>query len=531
MPSTLEQLSPTRVKLTIDMPFAELQPAIDESYKEISKQVNIPGFRKGKVPPRLIDQRFGRGVVLQEAINQVLPQAYGQAVTEHELRPLGQPEIDIAELNDGQNVVFTAEVDVRPEFDLPDLSKVKVDVTNAEVTDEQVNERVELLRERFGTLTDVDRAAAEGDVVTLNLTASQDGQVLDEAEANDVQYKVGAGGMVDGLDEALVGMKADETKTFTSTLVGGPHRDETAEIEVTVTKVQNQELPEVDDEFAQLVSEFDTADEMLADLRSNLERMARIDQANQAREHVLKAVVDATEFELPEALVAGEQTARRENIENQLNRAGLTLEQYLADSEDEPDTAEEFWNDIDTRVVEGLRSQIILDKYAEDNELEVSQQELTELIFAKAQQNGSTPEQEIQHMMEHDHVAEWMGEVRRGKALGELVSAATVSDADGNVIDLRRLNSDGTLAEPTEDEAAEESAKPKAKKTPAKPKKAAEPKADADQAKADDEKPAAKPLARKAKAESAESADEKPALKRASKTKSADSAASAKSAE
>ncbi len=277
--------------------------------------------------------------------------------------------------------------------------------------------------------------------------------VLEEAEASEVSYKIGAGGFIDGLDEAVVGLKAGEKATFTSALVGGPNRGEDAEIEVEVVKVQSQELPEVDDEFAQLVSEFDTAEEMLADLRDNLERLARIDQANKAREAVLAKLVEETEFELPKSLIFVEQGNRRESIEQQLSSAGLTVEQYLDEAEDEEaQTPEEFWADIDERVVEGLRSQIILDKYAEDADLQVDQSELTELIFAKAQQNGTTPEQELQHMMEHDHAAEWMSEVRRGKALGELVAAAKVIDTDGNEVVLALLNNDGTLADPADDE-------------------------------------------------------------------------------
>lgn len=520
MPSTLEKLSPTRVKLTIDMPFDDLKPAIDAAYTEIANQVNIPGFRKGKVPARLIDQRFGRGLVLQEAINSVLPDSYGQAVAEHDLRPLGQPEIDITELNDGTNVIFTAEVDVRPEFEIADVSKISVEVPAVEVSDDDVNERVELLRERFATLTEVDRAAETGDVVVINLTASQDDEVLADAEATDVQYKVGQGGMIDGLDEALVGMKAGDQKTISTTLVGGPNRDEQADVTVEVTKVNSQELPEIDDEFAQLVSEFDTSDEMLADLRDNLERMSRIDQANQAREQVLKALVEATEFELPETLITAEQEARRESIIQQLAQTGLTVEQYLAEADDEEaESVDDFWAGIDARVVEGLRSQLILDKYAEGSEVEVTQQELTELIFAKAQQNGTSPEQELQHMMEHDHAAEWMGEVRRGKALGELVAAAKIIDAEGNEIDLSRLNNDGTVSEPADDEADE---------APAAAEEAADQTAETEQAPAEEAKPAAKKrTSKKAEAadEQAPAEDEKPApKKRTTKKAEADKA-------
>jgi len=520
VPSTLEQLSPTRVKLTIDLPFEDLQPAIDAAYTDIAQQVNIPGFRKGKVPARLIDQRFGRGLVLQEAINSILPEAYGEAVQTHDLRPLGQPDIDISELNDGTNVLFTAEVDVRPDFEIADIAGVEVEVPVAAVSDEDVNERVELLRERFATLTEVDRPAETGDVVVLNLTASQDGKVLPEAEASEVSYKIGSGGFVDGLDEAVVGLSAGDKATFTSTLVGGPNRGEEAEIEVEIVKVQSQDLPDVDDEFAQLVSEFDTAEEMLADLRDNLERLARIDQANKARESVLAKLIEATEFELPEALITAEQESRRQSIEQQLSAAGLTIEQYLDEAEDEDaQTPEEFWADINNRVVEGLRSQIILDKYAEDAELQVGQSELTELIFAKAQQNGTSPEQELQHMMEHDHAAEWMGEVRRGKALGELVAAAKIIDAEGNEIDLSRLNNDGTVSESADDEADE---------APAAAEEAADQTAETEQAPAEEAKPAAKKrTSKKAEAadEQAPAEDEKPApKKRTTKKAEADKA-------
>ncbi len=509
MPSTLEKLSPTRVKLTIDMPFAEIEPAITKAYRDIANQVSIPGFRKGKVPPRLIDQRFGRGAVLQEAINAVLPNAYGKEIAENKLAPLSQPEIDIVELNDGENVVFTAEVDVRPDFDVVDPASISVEVPVAKVEDSDVDERVEMLRERFATLTDVDRKAAEGDIVVINLTGRQDGKVLDDAEAKDVSYKVGSGNMIDGIDDAVTGLKAGENATFTSTLMGGKFRGQKADIEVEVIKVQQQELPDVDDEFAQMVSQFDTVDEMRADLRESLERMARLDQARAAREKILEKLVESTEFELPEGFVDREVEARRNSINQQLANAGLTLEQYLEDAEDEKATTpEEFWETVTLSTEQGLRSSIILDKIAEDNEFEITQEDLTQLIFARAQNNGTSPEQEMQHMMEHGHTAEWMGEVRRGKALEKLVGEAQVSDADGNAVDLKHLNGDGTIREESPVEQFAEvgekvedlTEKPKAKKTAKKAtssKKSAEKKAE--------EKPAKKPATKKAaKADSAE---------------------------
>lgn len=438
MPSTVEQLSPTRVKLTIEVPFSDLKPHLDKTYQEIAQQVNIPGFRKGKVPPTVIDQRFGRGVVLQEAINDALPQAYQGAVTEHELAPLGQPEIDVTKLEDNDVVEFTAEVDVRPDFDLPDFSELTVTVETLAEVEAELDTDIDTLRERFATITEVDRAAQEGDQVTIDLAARKDGEEIPEGNATDVTYVIGGSNqMIDGLDEAVQGLKAGEDVTFTSTLVGGPNRGEEAEIEVTVKKVAERELPEVDDEFAQLVSEFDTVEEMREDLRNASEQRARQVQVADARDKVLEAALDAVEFDVPESLLKNELEARRQQIERQLTAAGLTLEQYLEDSEDEEaETAEEFWATIDERSEQALRAQILLDAYADKNKVDVSQQELTELIFRKAQENRSTPQDEINHMMEHNHMGEWMQEIRRGKSLAAICAAAVVTDEAGESVEM-----------------------------------------------------------------------------------------------
>lgn len=453
MPSTLEQLSPNRVKLTIEMPFSELKPALDKAYQEIGGQVTVPGFRKGKVPARVIDQRFGRGAVLEQAINSALPEAYAAAVEEHKLVPLGQPDVDVTKLEDGEVVEFTAEVDVRPEFDMPDFSKIKAEVPVMEVAETELEERLTTLRTRFATTKEVDRAAAEGDVVTLDLSGKQNGEVLEEASATGVTYKLGSGGMLEGLDEAATGLKAGESTTFTSTLVGGAHKDEEAEIELTVTKVAEQELPELDDEFAQMVSQFDTVEEMKADLSDAIVRQARLRQATEARDKVLEAVLAETDFELPEGVVAADFEARQQQINTQLAQAGLTLERYLAESDEESETADEFWETIKKRSLDALRAQVVLDKLADEDEIGVGQEELTELIFAKAAQSGSSPEQEMQHMMEHNHTQEWMLEVRRNKALTKMVNAATIVDTNGEAVNLSLLQQDGSLAGEQDDTA------------------------------------------------------------------------------
>lgn len=438
MPSTFEQLNPTRAKLTIEIPFAELQPYLDKTYQEVAQQVSIPGFRKGKVPPAVIDQRFGRGVVLQESINEALPQAYQAAIQEHNVKALGQPEIDVTKLEDNEIVEFTAEVDVRPEFDLPDFSQLTATVDNAQETSELVDKDIETLRERFVTLTEVERKSAAGDQVTLQLKATQDGTEIAEGSANDVTYIIGGGEqMLDGLDEAVTGVNPGDIVRFSSTLVGGPHRGEQADIEVTVTKVSARELPEVDDEFAQLVSEFDTVEEMREDLAKASEMRVRQEQIADGRDKVLEAALEQLSFDVPEALLKSELEARRQQVERQLTQAGLTVEQYLADSEEEEaETPDEFWGQIDERSEQAIRAQILLDTYADKEELAVSQQELTELIFQKAQQNGTSPQDEINHMMEHNHMGAWMQEIRRAKALARICASATVVDQDGNVIEM-----------------------------------------------------------------------------------------------
>lgn len=436
MPSTVEQLSPSRVKLTVEIPFSDLKPHLDKAYREIAQQVTIPGFRKGKVPAMVIDQRFGRGTVLQEAINAALPSAYETAITEAAIVPLGNPDVEVTKLEDGDLVEFTAEVDVRPDFVVPDAKGVSVTVDPLPDTDTEVAERIEVLRSRFATTTEVDRPAAEGDVVTIDLLGTRDGEPLQDATAEGVSYRIGQGGMIDGLDEAVTGLSAGESADFTSTLVGGPLEGEPADITVTVTKVSVQELPEVDDEFVSMVSEFDTVDEMKTDLTTSVAQLAKLEQAAKGRDKVLEALVEATELELPERLLAGEIDARKEQINEQLKRAGLTLDRYLEQADEEAKTPEEFWAELESSTEKALKAQLVLDKVADDSQVSVEQTDLSELLVRKATQSGTSPEQEAQHMMEHNHIGEWMQEIRRNKALALIVSEATVTDTAGNAVDV-----------------------------------------------------------------------------------------------
>jgi trigger factor len=459
--SAAETLNPTRVKLTIEVPFEELKPSLDQAYKKIGSQIQVPGFRRGKIPAAIIDQRVGRGAVLDEAVNSALPGLYMQALQENDLNPLSQPEIDVTKFDDGQMLEFTAELDVVPEIEVPSYDGLEVTVDDATVSDDDVEEQVEALRARFGTLTDVERAAAAGDFVTIDLAASQDGAAIEEAQATGLSYQVGAETMLEGLDEALVGMTAGDVKTFTTQLVGGELAGQDVEVEVRVSAVKEQELPDLDDEFAQTASEFDTVEELKQDLVERLTRGKRIEQANAARDAVLEKLLEQVEIALPDGVVAEERTARREQIDQQLAYAGMSFQAYL-DSEEQ--TEEEFTADLERRVRDSLAARFLLDRIAEAQELGVDEQELTQHIVRRAQQSGQDPNEYIRHAMEHNHVPELVGEVRRGKALAQIVEAAVVTDESGKVVDLKSLQPDGSLldpdAVPAADETAEESSLP-----------------------------------------------------------------------
>lgn len=447
MPSTVEQLNPTRVKITVEVPFADLKPNMDKAYREIAKQVNIPGFRQGKVPPAVIDQRVGRGAIIQEALNDAIPELYMQAVTENSLTPLAQPDVEVTKLEDGDLVEFTAEVDVRPEFEVPDFTGLSVTVDDLEVNDEMVDEQLETLRSRFGSVQPVERPAQDGDLLVIDLAARKDGEDLEDATASELSYEVGSGQMLEGLDEAVIGLSAGESAKFTSKLVGGPLKDEEAEIEVTVSKVQEQDLPEADDEFAQTASEFDTIDELRDDLRNRLTQMARLDQASKARDAVLEDLISKIDIAVPENILSGEIDARRQQIDMQLAQAQLTLEQYLADAEEDQD-ADAFWAEVETRSADALKAQMVLDQVADDQQVGVDQNDLTQHVIRKAQQQNSSPDEVAKHMVEHDHVNEYMTEIRRGKALALIVESASVSDESGKAVDLANLLPDGSLGDP-----------------------------------------------------------------------------------
>ncbi|MFF4606360.1 trigger factor [Streptomyces sp. NPDC001339] len=434
MKSAVETLNPTRVRLTVEVPFEELKPSLDAAYKKINQQVTVPGFRKGKIPARVIDQRFGRGAVLEEAVNDALPKFYTEAVNEGELNVLGQPEVDITELKDNELLAFTAEVDIRPALEIPDYSGIEVEVDTVEVSDEDIDKSVEQLRERFASTSPVERAAQDGDVVTIDLEAKVEGEVLEDGVAQDVSYTIGSGELLDGIDDAVKGLEAGGSATFTSELKGGSAQGKEAEVTVKVTEVKVRELPELDDDFAQLASEFDTLEELRADSRTRLERMKKFDQATQAQEKVLDELLKLVEVPMPEKLLADEIQTRKHNLQHhQLGQMGLDLAKYL---EIQGKTEEEFDAETKEQAEKGIKTQFILDELVNKEKLNVSQEELTEHLMRRAQSSGMSPDQFAQAVVEGGQVPMLVGEVARGKALAVVVEAATVKDASGEVVDM-----------------------------------------------------------------------------------------------
>ncbi|MDO0933134.1 trigger factor [Streptomyces sp. DG2A-72] len=434
MKSAVETLNPTRVRLTVEVPFEELKDSLDAAYKKINQQVTVKGFRKGKIPARIIDQRFGRGAVLEEAVNDALPKFYTEAVNEAEIDVLGQPEVDITELKDGETLNFTAEVDIRPTLEIPDFSGIEVEVDAVEVTDDDIAQSVEQLRERFASTSPVERAAEDGDVVTLDLEAKVEGEVLEDGVASGVSYTIGSGELLDGIDDAVKGLEAGGEATFTSELKGGSAAGKEAEVTVKVSQVAARELPELDDDFAQLASEFDTLDELKADSRKRLENMKQYDQATQAQERVLEKLLELVEVPVPEKLLEDEINTRKHNLEHhQLGQMGLDLPKYL---EIQGKTEEEFETETREAAVKGIKTQFVLDELVKQEKLNVNQEELTEHLMRRAASSGMSPDQFAQAVVEGGQVPLLVGEVARGKALAVVVEKATVKDTNGEIIDL-----------------------------------------------------------------------------------------------
>ena len=418
MKTTVDKLSPTRVKLSLSVTPEELRPSIEHAYSHLAESMNIPGFRKGKVPPPIIDQRVGRGEVLNHAVSDCLDKFYRQAIDEQKIRPLGRPEADVTELPNvtdfSGELKITVEVDVRPDFEIPALDGLTLTVDAVQVSDEEVEAELQALLTRFGTLITVDRPATTGDFAQLDLVASIGGNEVDTANA--ISYEIGSGDLIDGIDEALDSLSAGETTTFESKLLGGDNEGESAEITVKLLAVKERELPEADDDFAQIASQFDTIAELKDDIREQVSRSKVFGQGTQARDQVVDKLLESVEIPVPEQLVLDEVRRHLEN-ENRL--------------EDDEHRAEVTQSSEKT-----FRSQILLDSIAEAEEVKVSQDELTQYLVQGAAQYNMEPGEFIKVLDSNGQIPGMIGEVARGKALAIVLSKAQVVDTDGKKVDM-----------------------------------------------------------------------------------------------
>ena len=434
MKTDVEELSPTRVRLSVEVPFDELKPSLDKAYREVGRQVRIPGFRPGRVPPPVIDRRVGRDVVLSQAVNDAIPDLYAKAVADGDVYALGQPEVEITSLDDGKELTFTVEVDIRPKFDLPDLSSLAVTVDDTLVSPDEVAERLAMLQDRFASLKGVQRPVEENDHVSIDLSASVDGEPVEDAQASGLSYPVGSESLLDGLDQALIGMSAGESATFRSELAGGEFAGREADVTVTVHSVKAKEVPGLDDDFAQMASEFDTLGELRADTRTQLERDKAMRQVMQARDLALDSLLNTVDVPLPESVVQDEAKHNRDSILNQLSRAGATLDGYL---EMTNQTEEQFEADINQRARRAVKVSLVLDQVARTDELGVDQAELSAYVTRQAEQMGVAPDQLAKQLAESGQLSFAAAEVLRGKAMNLIAERVKVTDKSGHEVDIK----------------------------------------------------------------------------------------------
>lgn len=418
MKTTVERLAPTRVKLTIEVTPEEFKPSLDHAYEHIAEQVNIPGFRKGKIPPAILDQRVGRPAILAHAINDGLDSIYRQAIEQEKLRPLGAPKADVQQSPDEKSfagdLVVAIEVEVRPEIKLPVIRGLKVTVDAIKVEDAEIDAEVDRLRSRFGKLNTVDRPAANGDFTSIDLVATLDGEQIDQAQ--NISYEIGSDSLLDGIDEALITLTAGETTTFKSKLVGGEKAGEEAEITVTLNAVKERELPEIDDEWAKLASEFDTVSELRVGLANEIKRSKSYTQGLQARELLTEKLLELVDVPVSEELV-------EQDVLRHLEGEGKTI--------DDPHAVE-----VREESTKSFQVQMLLDSIAEAEEVRVNENELLQYLIQASQSYGMQPNEFVKLVDEQGQIPSFVAEVARRKALSIVLEAAQITDSDGNPVDL-----------------------------------------------------------------------------------------------
>jgi trigger factor len=416
--SSVTKINETRVKIDIEITFEELAPYFADAYKAIGASITIPGFRKGHVPQAMIEKRVGRAAVIDEAVNAALPTFYTEAAKENKIKVIGRPKVDIKELVDGEKLSFEVEVDVRPDLTLPNFSEITLEVDDVAVGDTEIAEQVDALRARFGTLSTVEKPVETGLFVTIDLVASKDGKELDGGVASDISYEVGSASMIDGLDEALIGLNVGESKRFTAALVGMPE-GEVGDIDVTVKAVKNRDLPELNDDFAKLASEFETLAELRADVTKRLERIKTLEQGSHARDLLVEKLFADITIPLPQNIIDDEvndHLAKEGRLEDAAHRAEVT-----------------------EQTIQAIKQEILFDTIVDAEQVAVNENELTEYLVRASQRYGMTPDQFIKEISDAGQINSMVSEVARAKGLAGVLGRVTVKTKSGKVVDLEAL--------------------------------------------------------------------------------------------
>jgi trigger factor len=416
--SSVTKINETRVKIDIEITFEELAPYFADAYKAIGASITIPGFRKGHVPQAMIEKRVGRAAVIDEAVNAALPTFYTEAAKENKVKVIGRPKVDIKELVDGEKLSFEVEVDVRPDLTLPNFSEITLEVDDVAVGDTEIAEQVDALRARFGTLSTVEKPVESGLFVTIDLVASKDGKELDGGVANDISYEVGSASMIDGLDEALIGLNAGDSKRFTAALVGMAE-GEVGDIDVTVKAVKNRDLPELNDDFAKLASEFENLAELRADVTKRLERIKTLEQGSHARDLLVEKLFADITIPLPQNIIDDEvndHLAKEGRLEDAAHRAEVT-----------------------EQTIQAIKQEILFDTIVDAEQVAVNENELTEYLVRASQRYGMTPDQFIKEISDAGQINSMVSEVARAKGLAGVLGRVTVKTKSGKVVDLEAL--------------------------------------------------------------------------------------------
>lgn len=458
MKTSVERVDEVSVKLTVTVEPKKVKQAMDRAAREMAKNVNIPGFRPGKAPRRLIEQRFGEGSIAQQALESSLSGWYVEALETEELHPVAQPEVDVDKFDEADGCEFTADIQVRPVFELPPHEGLDLTFPDWDVADADVTAQVDELRGRFAEVDEVERACANGDFCTIDLDVSVDGEKIEDARVEDALYEVGSGGVTPSLDEAILGHSAGDVFSYTDTLPDGfpEHPGAEAEFTITVKDVREKTLPELDDDFAITASEFETIEELQADVRRNLLRRSISEAQQTVRDQLLEAYLVTVETPLPPAMLSEFVDQRRASVQAQAEQFGMELDALL---EAQGHSREQWETEAMENAQLTVKGQLVLDALAEKLEIDVTPQDLDFEIFRHSQMQGKTPEEIAQQIVQNNAVGTLAGDALRRKAITAMLESANIDGgpSDDVLIELGMKMSPEELAA-AEDAAAAEHA-------------------------------------------------------------------------